>query len=66
MWMSIRTWCSSASAQSVLAIPLGFLGFSGEVRWSANRAFLIAAIGYAVMIRCSFARRSMAMNLITC
>jgi hypothetical protein len=34
----------------ILAIPMCFLGFSSEVRWSANRAFLIAAIGYAVMI----------------
>ena len=34
----------------ILAIPLAFLAFSSEVRWSANRAFLIAAIGYAVMI----------------
>lgn len=34
----------------ILAIPLAFLAFADEVRWSANRAFLIAAIGYAVMI----------------
>jgi hypothetical protein len=34
----------------VLSIPLAFLAFADEVRWSANRAFLIAAIGYAVMI----------------
>jgi hypothetical protein len=34
----------------ILAIPLAFLTFADEVRWSANRAFLIAAIGYAVMI----------------
>jgi hypothetical protein len=34
----------------VLSIPLAFLAFAEEVRWSANRAFLIAAIGYAVMI----------------
>jgi hypothetical protein len=34
----------------VLAIPLAFLSFADDVRWSANRAFLIAAIGYAVMI----------------
>jgi hypothetical protein len=33
-----------------LAIPLGFLTFADEVRWSANRAFVIAAIGYALMI----------------
>jgi hypothetical protein len=34
----------------LLAIPLGFLAFGDDVRWSANRAFVIAAIGYAVMI----------------
>jgi hypothetical protein len=34
----------------ILAIPLAFLAFTEEVRWSANRAFVIAAIGYAVMI----------------
>ncbi|MEA2236519.1 MAG: hypothetical protein QOC81_1243 [Thermoanaerobaculia bacterium] len=34
----------------VLSIPLAFLAFADEVRWSANRAFLIAAVGYAVMI----------------
>jgi hypothetical protein len=34
----------------ILAIPLAFLAFADEVRWSANRAFLIATIGYAVMI----------------
>jgi hypothetical protein len=34
----------------ILAVPLGFLAFADDVRWSANRAFLIAAIGYAVMI----------------
>ncbi len=34
----------------VLAIPLAFLSFADDVRWSANRAFLIAAIGYAMMI----------------
>ncbi|HEX3069016.1 MAG TPA: hypothetical protein VHX14_10610 [Thermoanaerobaculia bacterium] len=34
----------------ILAIPLAFLSFADDVRWSANRAFLIAAIGYAVMI----------------
>jgi hypothetical protein len=33
-----------------LAIPLGFLAFADEIRWSANRAFVIAAIGYALMI----------------
>ena len=33
-----------------LAVPLGFLAFAGEIRWSANRAFVIAAIGYALMI----------------
>ncbi len=33
-----------------LAIPLGFLAFADEPRWSANRAFVIAAIGYALMI----------------
>jgi len=33
-----------------LAIPLGFLAFADETRWSANRAFVIAAIGYALMI----------------
>jgi len=33
-----------------LAIPLAFLAFADDVRWSANRAFLIAAIGYAAMI----------------
>jgi hypothetical protein len=33
-----------------LAIPLGFLAFAEEIRWSANRAFVIAAIGYALMI----------------
>ena len=34
----------------VLAIPFGFIALADEVRWSANRAFVIAAIGYAVMI----------------
>src|SRR5205809_414738 len=34
----------------VLSVPLAFLAFADDVRWSANRAFLIAAIGYAVMI----------------
>src|SRR5258706_5066529 len=34
----------------ILAIPLGFIALAEDVRWSANRAFLIAAIGYAVMI----------------
>jgi hypothetical protein len=33
-----------------LAIPLGFIACSAEVSWSANRAFVIAAIGYALMI----------------
>jgi hypothetical protein len=33
-----------------LAIPLGFLAFADEIRWSANRAFVISAIGYALMI----------------
>jgi hypothetical protein len=33
-----------------LAIPLGFLAFADDVRWSANRAFVIAVIGYALMI----------------
>jgi hypothetical protein len=33
-----------------LSIPLGFLAFAEEIRWSANRAFVIAAIGYALMI----------------
>ncbi|MEA2414030.1 MAG: hypothetical protein QOI58_687 [Thermoanaerobaculia bacterium] len=33
-----------------LAIPLGFLAFADEIRWSGNRAFVIAAIGYALMI----------------
>jgi hypothetical protein len=33
-----------------LAIPLAFLAFADEIRWSANRAFVIAAIGYALMI----------------
>jgi len=39
-----------AAGVIVLAIPLGFIAFADEIRWSANRAFLIAAIGYAVMI----------------
>jgi hypothetical protein len=33
-----------------LGVPLGFLAFADEIRWSANRAFVIAAIGYALMI----------------
>jgi hypothetical protein len=33
-----------------LSIPLGFLALADEIRWSANRAFIIAAIGYALMI----------------
>jgi len=33
-----------------LAVPLGFVAFAEEIRWSANRAFVIAAIGYALMI----------------
>jgi hypothetical protein len=39
-----------AAGVIILAIPLGFIAFADEVRWSANRAFVIAAIGYAVMI----------------
>jgi len=39
-----------AAAILFLSIPLGFLAFANEVRWSANRAFVIAAIGYALMI----------------
>ncbi|HXA17343.1 MAG TPA: hypothetical protein VN380_10140 [Thermoanaerobaculia bacterium] len=39
-----------AAGTAIVAIPLGFIAFSGEVRWSANRAFIIAAIGYTVMI----------------
>jgi hypothetical protein len=34
----------------ILAIPLGFIALGREIRWSANRAFVIAAIGYAAMI----------------
>jgi hypothetical protein len=33
-----------------LAIPLGFVALADEIRWSANRAFVIAVIGYALMI----------------
>ena len=39
-----------AAGLIILAIPLGFIAFADEIRWSANRAFVIAAIGYAVMI----------------
>jgi hypothetical protein len=39
-----------AAGAMIVAIPLGFIAIAGEVRWSANRAFLIAAIGYAMMI----------------
>src|SRR5882757_10305149 len=39
-----------AAGTIILSIPLGFIAFADEVRWSANRAFVIAAIGYAVMI----------------
>lgn len=39
-----------AAGTAILAIPLGFVTFTNELRWSANRAFVIAAIGYAVMI----------------
>jgi hypothetical protein len=39
-----------AAGAILLAIPLGFLAFGDDVRWSANRAFVIAGIGYAVMI----------------
>ncbi|HSY49402.1 MAG TPA: hypothetical protein VLC46_11365 [Thermoanaerobaculia bacterium] len=39
-----------AAGAIIIAIPLGFLAFADDVRWSANRAFAIAAIGYAVMI----------------
>jgi len=39
-----------AAGTILLAIPLGFIALGDDVRWSANRAFLIAAIGYAVMI----------------
>ncbi len=39
-----------AAGTIILAIPLGFIAVSGAVQWSANRAFVIAAIGYAVMI----------------
>ncbi len=39
-----------AAGTAILAIPLGFIAFINKVRWSANRAFVIAAIGYAVMI----------------
>ncbi len=38
------------AAVLLLAVPLGFLAFAAEVRWSANRAFVIAALGYAAMI----------------
>jgi hypothetical protein len=41
---------SVAFSVVILAIPLAFVAFADDVRWSANRAFLIAAIGYAVMI----------------
>src|SRR5258708_3811624 len=34
----------------LVSIPLGFVALADEVRWSANSAFVIAAIGYAVMI----------------
>ena len=39
-----------AAGVILLAIPLGFIAFADEVKWSANRAFVIAAIGYAAMI----------------
>jgi len=39
-----------AAAILLLSIPLGFLAFANEVRWSANRAFVIVAMGYALMI----------------
>jgi hypothetical protein len=39
-----------AAGALLLTIPLGFLAFAADVRWSANRAFFIAAIGYAVMV----------------
>ena len=39
-----------AAGTILLAIPLAFIALGDDVRWSANRAFLIAAIGYAVMI----------------
>ena len=39
-----------AAGVLILAIPLGFIAFADDVKWSGNRAFVIAAIGYAVMI----------------
>src|SRR5436305_12698489 len=39
-----------AAGAMIVAIPLGFIAMAREVRWSANRAFLIAGIGYAAMI----------------
>jgi hypothetical protein len=39
-----------AAGVLILAIPLGFIAFAEEVTWSSNRAFVIAAIGYAVLI----------------
>jgi hypothetical protein len=39
-----------AAGALFVAIPLGFVAFSAETRWSANRAFVIAAIVYALMI----------------
>ena len=39
-----------AAAILFLSIPLGFLALADEIRWSANRAFVVAAIGYALMI----------------
>src|SRR5437763_3884127 len=39
-----------AAGAMIVAIPLGFIALADDPRWSANRAFLIAAIGYAVMI----------------
>jgi len=40
----------AAAGAVVLAIPLAFIAFADDIRWSANRAFVIAAIGYAVII----------------
>jgi hypothetical protein len=39
-----------AAGVILLAIPLGFIALADEIRWSANRAFAMAALGYAVMI----------------
>jgi hypothetical protein len=49
--VDVDLYLTLVTAGALLAtIPLAFIALGDNVRWSANRAFLIAAIGYTVMI----------------